>query len=151
MVALFPHHYTASVIRTGPARADLEAPPRPTVRGGPPPEFGGIPETWSPEHLLLSAVGLCFETTFDTIATRDGLVVDSWRVRVDGVVDRTAAGVAFTSIAARIEITAAAELVERTRLLAARARHCHISSSLSVPVEVDVFVEATQPLRARVR
>lgn len=147
MAAPFPHHYATTVRRNGHARATLEAPPRTTLQGGAPPEFGGRAEDWSPEHLLLAAVGLCLETTFDALAARDGLAVETWSVSVDGVVDRTPIGLAFTSITARIEITVAVEEVERARAVAHRARHCLVSSSLSVPVEVVAIV--TGPDQAR--
>jgi organic hydroperoxide reductase OsmC/OhrA len=136
MTAPFPHHYTASVVRTGRARADLTAPPRPPLQGGAPPEFGGIATDWSPEHLLLAAVGLCLETTFEAIAERNHLPLDQWEVRVDGDVDRTAAGLAFTSITAHIEMTVADEMVELAHVVANKARHCLISSSLRPPIDV---------------
>jgi organic hydroperoxide reductase OsmC/OhrA len=31
---------------------------------GPPPEFGGAENTWSPEHLLATSVAACYTTTF---------------------------------------------------------------------------------------
>lgn len=147
MTAPFPHHYSATVHRTGPARADLSAPPRPVLHGGAPPEFGGTAEVWSPEHLLLSAVGLCLETTFEALAARERLTFDHWHVRVDGMVDRTAGGLAFTSITATIEITAPRDAVEQVRVVAHRARHCLISSSLRVPVDVAAVVTPSDDVR----
>ncbi len=147
MTAPFPHHYTATVHRTGHARGDLSAPPRPVVHGGAPPEFGGVAEVWSPEHLLLSAVGLCLETTFDALASRERLAFDSWQVRVDGTVDRTAGGLAFTSISATVEISAPQDAVEQVRAVAHRARHCLVSSSLRVPVDVAVIVSPSADVR----
>ena len=140
MIAPLPHHYTATVHRSGPGRAELDATSRPTIHGGAPPEFGGLDGVWSPEHLLLASIGLCLETTFEAYAARDRLVVDSWDVRMDGTVDRTAAGLAFTAINATIRITANAEIIERVHTVVERARHCLISSSLRVPVDVAVIV-----------
>ena len=37
---------------------------RPTFEYGPPPEFGGKENTWSPEHLLAASVATCYTTTF---------------------------------------------------------------------------------------
>jgi organic hydroperoxide reductase OsmC/OhrA len=147
MTAPFPHHYTATVHRTGPAQGDLTAPPRPVVHGGAPPEFGGVAEVWSPEHLLLSAVGLCLETTFESLASRERLAFDGWQVRVDGTVDRTAVGLAFTDISATIEISAPQDAIERVRAIADRARHCLVSSSLRVPVNVAVTVTPSDDVR----
>jgi organic hydroperoxide reductase OsmC/OhrA len=140
MVAPFPHHYRADVQRVSAGRALVEAPPRRSIAGCAPSEFGGRDDDWSPEHLLLGAIGLCLETTFEALATRAQLAVESWDVRVDGTVDRTEAGLAFTAISAVIRVTVAPELVERAREVAHRARHCLISSSLRVPVDVAAVV-----------
>jgi organic hydroperoxide reductase OsmC/OhrA len=147
MTAPFPHHYAATVRRTGLARADLMAPPRAVVQGGAPPEFGGTDDVWSPEHLLLSAVGLCLETTFDALAARERLTVDHWHVHVDGVVDRTAAGLAFTAISATIEISAPQDQLEQVRAVGQRARHCLVSSSLRVPVDVTIIATPSDDVR----
>lgn len=147
MTAPFPHHYAATVRRTDRARAALLAPPRPVLDGGAPPEFGGVDDVWSPEHLLLSAIGLCLETTFDALAARERVSFDSWRAHVEGVVDRTAAGLAFTSIRATVEITAPQDALEKVREVAHKARHCLISSSLRVPVEVVAIVAPSDDVR----
>jgi organic hydroperoxide reductase OsmC/OhrA len=143
MIAPFPHQYAATVRRFPGGRGILEAGERLAIDGGAPPEFGGSDAVWSPEHLLLGAVGLCLETTFEALAARDHLVVDEWRVNVDGAVDRTTAGLAFTQINATIHITVQPDLVARTHAVAGRARRCLISSSLRVPVDVAIVVVAS--------
>lgn len=141
MVAPFPHHYRADVAREGAGRALIEAAPRNVIAGG------GSDERWSPEHLLLGAVGLCLETTFEALAARDHLVVDRWDVRVDGMVDHTETGPAFTSISAVIHVTVAPELIERAHAVAHRAKHCLIVTSLRCPVDVATVVTEREDAR----
>src|SRR5687767_3716180 len=70
MTAPFPHRYQASIEFAPRRAARVSAPPRPVILGGPPPEFDGHEEQWSPEHLLLSSAALCFTLTFDALAKR---------------------------------------------------------------------------------
>jgi organic hydroperoxide reductase OsmC/OhrA len=53
----FPHHYDAMLTWPGSGPAALGSEGRPTIAGGPPPEFDGEQAWWSPEHLLLSSAG----------------------------------------------------------------------------------------------
>jgi organic hydroperoxide reductase OsmC/OhrA len=141
MPATFPHHYSATIVRTGAARATLHAPPRPDLAGGAPPEFGGDATVWSPEHLLMASIGLCLETTFDAFATRDHLAVAGWSATVEGTLDRSPAGLVFTRIVARVELTVDADEVDRARKLLVRAeKACLVSAALKVPVELEATI-----------
>ena len=142
MASPFPHHYDVQV-SSGSAGAILAGGRRPEIVGGPPPEFDGRPEWWSPEHLLLSAAGLCLMTTFQAFAARAGLRVEDYESRVDGVLDKTAAGLAFTSIAITVDVRVAES--DRTRaeqLLQSAKRHCIVANSLKTAVELQVVVLA---------
>lgn len=144
MPAPFPHHYELSLTRTARAHATVELPGRPPVAGAAPPEFDGDPAAWSPEHLLLAAIGLCHETTFDAYATRDGLAIERWHATVSGTLEKTKAGLAFTRFTITVEVTVAPGDVERARSVLDRAhRACIVSNALNVPVEVDAQVSAT--------
>jgi organic hydroperoxide reductase OsmC/OhrA len=137
MPAPFRHQYTTTIN----GDASLHADPRPTIVGGPPPELDGDAAAWSPEHLLLGAVGLGLESTFAAYATRTGLPVIAWRADVSGTLDRTAAGLAFTRIVAHVEVSVAHGYLERARALLDRARRsCIIAASLNLPVEVDAHI-----------
>jgi organic hydroperoxide reductase OsmC/OhrA len=116
---------------------------RPAIVGGAPPEFDGDEAVWSPEHLLLGAVGLCIETTFEAFAKRAALPVLAWTAHVDGTLDRTASGLAFTRIVAHVDVTVEPEVVERAHAIMERTkRSCIVSASLAVPVEVDARIAA---------
>ena len=92
----FPHCYSASLCRTLASRARIEAPPRPALHGGPSPELDGDVDAWSPEHMLLSSLGLCMLTTFEAFAARDGVELVAWSAKVNGTVEQTPEGPMFT-------------------------------------------------------
>src|SRR5262249_61658881 len=94
----FPHRYSAQLSRTFASRARMEAPPRPALHGGPSPELDGDVDAWSPEHMLLSSLGLCMLTTFEAFAARDGIELLSWSARGHGHGEQTAGGPVVTSI-----------------------------------------------------
>ena len=78
-----PHRYHVKVEGAGGGGAVVSAAPRPEFHGGPPTEFGGRDDWWSPEHLLLSAAGLCLKATFDAVTARARLPVLAYSSRVE--------------------------------------------------------------------
>jgi organic hydroperoxide reductase OsmC/OhrA len=140
----FPHHYQTWLVRTLGSRARLEAPPRPLISGGPPPEFDGDATAWSAEQLLLSSLGLCVLTTFEAFAARARVDVLAWEARVGGMVDRNENGLRFTKFTVDIDMEVSD--VERARsVLEETKQHCLISNGLRAPVELEAKIRA--PLR----
>jgi organic hydroperoxide reductase OsmC/OhrA len=141
MTAAFPHRYEVRLTREEGSRATLTAPPRPALTGGPPPEFGGHAEWWSPEHLLLSAASLCLMTTFQSLAARAGLTVNAYKASVAGVLDKTPEGLVFTSITHAVEIRVAPGQMELAhKVIQSAKKHCIVSNSLRTPVSVEADV-----------
>jgi organic hydroperoxide reductase OsmC/OhrA len=140
----FPHHYQTWLVRTFSSRARLEAPPRPLISAGPPPEFDGDATAWSAEQLLLSAIGVCVLTTFEALAARARLDLSAWEARVGGMVDRGENGLAFTKFIVDIDMEVSD--VDRARaVLEETKQHCLISNALRAPVELVAKIHA--PLR----
>jgi organic hydroperoxide reductase OsmC/OhrA len=134
----FPHRYQVRVLGEN-AHARLESGERPSLVGGAPPEFDGDPTVWSPEQLLLSAVGLCLYTTFRAFAARGGAspLTCSFQDQIEGVLAKTASGPRFVEITHHVELGVKAEDRERAeRTLQSAERHCIIANSLNVPVRV---------------
>lgn len=130
--APFPHHYTVQL-----EDRRLAAPPRAPIALGPPPQFGGSDEVWSPEELLVGAALECLWTTFEAYARHDQLEFAGWRGTGSGVLDKGPAGPVFTSITLAIEMTVAASDIERARRLVETAeQRCIISNALRVAVTV---------------
>jgi organic hydroperoxide reductase OsmC/OhrA len=139
----FPHHYEVGLEWSGNGAGLLTAPPRPAIAGGAPPQFQGSEEWWSPEHLLLSAVSLCLMTTFRVFAVKEKLAVSRYSSRVKGILDKTAAGIAFTSIVLHVELTVPAAEAERAEtVLHTAKKYCIVSNSLTTLVDLRSTVNA---------
>lgn len=131
----FPHHYQTWLVRTLSSRARLEAPPRPQISGGPPPESDGDATAWSPEQLMLSSIGLCVLTTFEAFAARDRVALLAWEARVGGTVERSELGPVFSKFT--VEIDMEVNDCNRARATLDEAqRHCLVSNALKAPVEI---------------
>jgi organic hydroperoxide reductase OsmC/OhrA len=149
MLAPFPHRYSASLCRTFASRARIEAPPRPALHGGPSPELDGDVHAWSPEHMLLSSLGLCMLTTFEAFAARDGIELLAWRAQVHGTVEQTPEGPTFTSIVLELDIDIAGEVDRLEDTLEDAKRYCLVQNALRVPVVVETAIRTPcGPLRA---
>jgi organic hydroperoxide reductase OsmC/OhrA len=131
----YPHHYQTWLVRTLSSRARVEAPPRPLISGGPPPEFDGDATAWSAEQLLLSSIGMCLLTTFEAFAAHARVDLLAWEARVSGVVDRTERGPELTRFTVELDMEVVD--VERARATLDEAQqHCLITNALRAPVEV---------------
>lgn len=135
----FPHHYQTWLVRTLSSRARLEAPPRPLISGGPPPEFDGDATAWSAEHLLLSSIGMCVLTTFEALAARARVDLLGWEARVGGMVDRTELGLRFTKFNIEIDMDVSDPDLARKVLEETKA-HCLVSNALKAPVEIEAKI-----------
>jgi len=111
-----------------------------------PPEFGGEPGLWTPEHFLLAAVASCFIETVKGIARASKLEFQGIEVGVDGVIEKDGGGLRFTSITIHpiliLRDDAARELA--ARVLTKTERNCLVVRSLSsaVTVEPKILVES---------
>jgi len=140
MPAPFPHRYSATISRTFASRARMEAPPRPALHGSPSPQFDGDVGAWSPEHMILSALGLSMLTTFEAFATRDGIELQQWDAKVSGAVERTPEGLMFTSILMELAMTIAGNVDRLEQTLEDAKQYCLVLNSLRVPVVVETDV-----------
>ena len=140
----FPHHYQTWLVRTLSSRARLEAPPRPLISAGPPPEFDGDATAWSAEQLLLASIGMCVLTTFEALAARARVDLLTWEARVGGMVDRVETGLSLTRFTVDIDMEVSD--VERARaVLGETKQHCLIANALRAPVDIEAKIHA--PLR----
>src|SRR6184192_3865431 len=76
---------------------DVEEIPR-TINFAAPPEFGGEPGLWTPEHMLLGSVATCYVATFRAIAEASKLLCDRMEVFVEGTIEKREGGFRFTQI-----------------------------------------------------
>src|SRR3954471_22777655 len=120
----FPHRYSASLSRTFASRARMEAPLDGDV-------------AWSPEHMLLSSLGLCMLTTFEALAARDGIEVLSWDAKIHGAVEQTPEGRMFTSIVLELDMRLDGNVGRVESTLEETKQYCLVLNSLRVPVVIE--------------
>ena len=148
MSTSLPYRYHVRLVSRG-EDAILTDDVKPPIVGGAPPEFGGSGAWWSPEHLLLSAISLCFAATFRAFASRAAVLVHEFTSEVDGVLERRAGEFVFASIELRVSTRVAdgqAELTER--LLQSAKRHCIVANALKAPVGLTTAVTVEEALPA---
>jgi peroxiredoxin-like protein len=117
-----------------------------TINFAAPPEFGGEPGLWTPEHLLLAAVSTCYVATFRAVAEASKLPIHGLEVAVEGMIEKQEGGFRFTRIALRPVLTILSEN-DRDRagkLLEKAERVCLISRSVTATMvlEPKIMVEA---------
>jgi organic hydroperoxide reductase OsmC/OhrA len=150
MATTFPHHYELKLSWPGWGGATLEEGRRPPIEGGAPSQFGGRDSWWSPEHLLLGSLSLCLMTTFEAFARKAQLPIFGYSCRAESTLDRTAAGLAFTSLGLRVEVEVGPGDEDRASgLLASARKHCLVTNALAVPVSLDVKVLTAAAAGAR--
>jgi len=139
----FPHLYTVELEPKDEAASWVKAPPRPALLGGNPPEFNGNAEWWSPEHLLLSALQICYRGTFNALAARANVKPKSYRTRAEAKLEKTDAGIVFTQIKLVVSVTVAAAEVEKTQELLTKAKkYCITSNQLKTEPTLELDVRA---------
>jgi peroxiredoxin-like protein len=128
---------------------EAEAIPR-TINFAAPPEFGGEPGMWTPEHLLLGAVATCYVATFRAIAERSRLNLDGMEVFVDGKLEKDEGGFRFAEIILRpvIKVDSDNDRDRAMRVSDKAERSCLISRSLSSKISVQATIETAAPVAA---
>jgi len=121
-----------------------------TLNFAAPPEFGGEPGLWTPEHLLLGAVATCYVSTFRAIAEISKLAVAGLDVFIEGTIEKQEGGFRFTRIVLRPKV-----VIERDddrdraqRILEKSEKACLVSRSLSCPVTLEATLELEEPVAA---
>jgi peroxiredoxin-like protein len=131
------YSYQASARWTNHQRGIVEAQSIPrTINFAAPPEFGGEPGLWTPEHFVLAAVSTCFVSTLRAVAEASRLDFDGVEVPIEGTIEKLEGGFKFTRIALRPIFTIHREEDrERAgRMLEKAERICLVSRSLNCAI-----------------
>ena len=147
----FPHRYiiTAHGATTGNVRLTGER--LPDLISASPAEFGGPGDRWSPETLLVAAVGDCFVLTFRAVAAASKLEWTSLSCSVIGTLDRVERVTQFTAFEVRavLEVATDTDAQQARRILDKAERHCLVSNSLKAPVHVvSTITSVSKPVAA---
>jgi peroxiredoxin-like protein len=110
-----------------------------------PPEFGGPEGYWTPEDLLLAALGSCFAITFRGIAVRSKFEYSDLQVEVEGTVSKAESGYAFSEIIFRPALTIddAAKRDRALSLLQKTKTACLVSKALAAAPGLDPRLEVS--------
>ncbi len=129
----FPHRYRVRVDALPDRPMRLSGDGLPALESLPPPEFDGPGGYWSPETLLVAAVGDCFILTFRAIAKASRFEWLELSAETEGLLERSEGNSRFTRFdtRARLVVPAGSDAA-RARLLMEKAeKGCLISNSLS--------------------
>jgi organic hydroperoxide reductase OsmC/OhrA len=117
-----------------------------------PAEFGGPGDCWSPETLLVGAVGDCVILTFRAVARASKLPWISLHCDVTGTLDRIERTTQFTSfdVLAHLEVPAGTDPEQARRALEKAERTCLISNSLKGTIHLipDIVVVTEREVHA---
>ncbi len=124
-----------------------EAIPR-TINFAAPPEFGGEPGLWTPEHLLLAAAATCYVATLRAVAEASKVEFEGVEVPVEGKIEKLEGGFKFTRITLRPLVTIHDEKDrERIGRVLEKAEHlCLVSRSLDCSMVLEPTILVAQQL-----
>jgi organic hydroperoxide reductase OsmC/OhrA len=111
-----------------------------------PPAFGGLEGRWTPEDLLLCAVGSCFTTTFRALAEYSKFEYTDLQVEVDGGISKADTGYRFgeVSIRANLMIPQEEERARALKLLNKTKSLCLVSRALSIEQRFEPHVQVVE-------
>jgi organic hydroperoxide reductase OsmC/OhrA/nucleotide-binding universal stress UspA family protein len=120
-----PHRYEVQLTGGVEGYAALTAAGLASLPAAPPLEFDGPGDAWSPEQLLLAAVGSCFLFTLRAVAQASRVDFISLELATEGTVDRHEGILRFTEIVLRPRLLIPAGTDrQRASLLLHRRRSC---------------------------
>jgi organic hydroperoxide reductase OsmC/OhrA len=109
---------------------------------GPPPVYGGSPNSLNPEELLVASVNGCIMLVFFHFARKYKVEVASYHSQAEGKIEKTKNGLRFTNIEVEAQVSlaygASAEKIEEIAHLA--DKYCLVTGSLACPVQYNVEV-----------
>jgi organic hydroperoxide reductase OsmC/OhrA len=150
----FPHHYTVATNGSGTGDVELKADGLPTLRSASPIPFDGPGDRWSPETLLVAAVGDCLILTFRAVARASGFAWTALECDVMGTLDRIERTTRFVGfdVRARLHVPSGTDPDRARQVLEKAERSCLISNSLIAAIHlipvIEVAVEPVSELRA---
>jgi organic hydroperoxide reductase OsmC/OhrA len=139
----FPHAYTVTAVGFADGDVEVSTDRVEGLRSASPAEFGGPGDRWSPETLLVGALGDCLVLTFRAIARASTLRWTSLRCRVTGTLDRIDNVTQFTAftIHARLDVPAGTDPERARRVLDKAEQNCLVACSLKAPIRLLAAIE----------
>ena len=141
----FPHHYRVRIGLRPEGEVSLDSEGLAQLRSLPPPEWGGPGGYWSPETLLLAALGDCTMLTFRAIAKASRFEWRELSADVEGKLERVEGNSRFTEITirARLVVPPGSDAARARLLLEKSEKGCPVSNSLTATKHLEAeIVEA---------
>ncbi len=109
---------------------------------GPPPEYGGSPNSLNPEEMFVASVNGCIMLVFFHFVKKFNVEVTCYSSDAEGKVEKTKNGLRFTNVEVRAKVSlgsagSAAKIEEIAQLA---EKYCLVSGSLACPVQYKVEV-----------
>jgi organic hydroperoxide reductase OsmC/OhrA len=133
-----PHHYAVTVAGGAGGDIELNGQRLATLYSTSPAEFDGPGDKWSPETLLVAAVGDCLVLTFRAVASASHLPWTSLRCGVTGTLDRVDRVLQFTGfeVEACLDVPTGVDPGRAQRVLEKAEQSCLISNSVKAPIHL---------------
>jgi organic hydroperoxide reductase OsmC/OhrA len=134
----YPHRYEVDASAQASGNVELSAAGLPPISSAPPIEFDGPGDQWSPESLLVAAVGDCFVLTFRAIANASRFEWVHLDCRAEGTLDRVDGVTRFVGMRlhARLTLPSGGKQEMGRRLLEKAEKTCLVTNSLSTRTEL---------------
>ena len=139
----FPHHYEVTAAGAVDGNVELTAESLTMLVSASPAEFDGPGDRWSPEMLLVAAIGDCLVLTFRAVALASKLPWIELQCRVSGTLDRVGRITQFTAfeVHATLGVPIGVDPERARRALEKAEQNCLISNSLKAPVHLLPVIE----------
>jgi len=112
----------------------------PPITVATPVEFvGGVPNTWSPEHLFVASINVCLMTTFLAIADNSKLIYKNYSCNATGKLERVDERLMFSEIILKpiITVTSEKDIDRAYRIIDKAENHCLVSNSVKAKIIVE--------------
>jgi peroxiredoxin-like protein len=134
--------------KQGIVEADASIPR--TINYSAPPEFGGEPGLWTPEHFLLASISTCFVATFRGMSAASKFEFQSVEVKVVGVIEKQDGGLRFTHITLQptVMVNREEDREKAGRLLEKAERGCLIARSILATIVLEPKIVVAEAVTA---
>ena len=136
------HQYSVTAKTQPEGLVDLAGDGLPGIVSGPPLDFGGSGQEWSPEDLLVGAVADCFVLSFKAIAAASRFDWIDLKCNATGTLDKVERAMQFTeiNIKATLTVSGEADTDRAKRLLEKAEKTCFITNSLKAEPELEIEI-----------
>lgn len=144
----YSYHASAQWHRNGHSFVELEHGAPRIIHFSAPPEFGGEPGVWTPEHFLLAAVASCFIASFRAVAAASKWEFQGIEVSVDGLLEKDPGSFRFTTITLKpvLIVFGCDDIGRASHLLEKAERICLVTRSLSSRIEIQPKILSEKPV-----